>query len=93
MFKTGHRKTAVTVDRARLQKRQQVQVVDAQRAQVVDALPHPGQGAAEAVDVGRIAHHRLLRKPVRLRGALLVQLHQRRRPRRAQSSEVLAQRK
>jgi hypothetical protein len=54
-----------------------MQVVHTERSQVVDTFTHAGKRAAESIDVGRITHHVLPQKPVRLQRTLLVQRNQR----------------
>ena len=67
------RVAAVVGLRARVQQRHQVQVGDAELAQVAEALAHAVQRPGEAVDVGDVADGLLALQPVRRDLALVVE--------------------
>ncbi len=69
----GDRVAAVVGLGARVQQRHQVQVVDAQLAQVRQPLAHPPQRAGEAIDVRGIADRLLALQPIGRDLALVVE--------------------
>ncbi len=79
LVEIGDGKAAIVLAGPRPQKRQQVQISDAQFAQIRYLLGHTAQAAAEVLHIGAVAQHALAEEPVRLRRTLRIECAQRRR--------------